>query len=126
MSAPPEDWDQLARRARAALPGAAFNLAETFVSLAERLSKPEKSPYRARLLDEEGYNIWLQRQGGVCAICKAKPVGARLAVDHDHKTMRVRGLLCRQCNTALGSFNDDPSRLRAAVAYLELNQQDPS
>ncbi|MBD5603569.1 MAG: endonuclease VII domain-containing protein [Candidatus Eremiobacteraeota bacterium] len=60
-------------------------------------------------------------QGGRCAICGYIPPDSRprLAVDHDHKTNRVRALLCSNCNTGLGMLDDDPERLRAAAAYLE-------
>jgi hypothetical protein len=52
-------------------------------------------------LDE--YDAMLKSQSGVCAIC-AKPcaTGKRLAVDHNHKTGAVRGLLCSSCNIKLG------------------------
>jgi len=54
-------------------------------------------------------------QGGRCAICGEK---ARLVVDHCHTSGRVRGLLCRRCNVALGGFGDDVGLLRRAVQYL--------
>lgn len=41
------------------------------------------------------------------------------AVDHDHKTGAVRGVLCRSCNIGLGNFRDSPSLLRSAARYLE-------
>jgi len=59
------------------------------------------------------------RQNGHCAICKQKPTGKRgLAVDHCHKTGRVRGLLCHGCNVSLGQFKDDISILNNAIEYL--------
>lgn len=64
----------------------------------------------------EDYNAQLQRQGGVCAICGEKPKNNLLAVDHDHDTGAVRGLLCSPCNRHVGYFE----RHGAAVqAYLE-------
>lgn len=73
----------------------------------------------------EQYQGMAQRQGGLCAICKrpeatkACGVTRELAVDHDHETGAVRGLLCHKCNTLLGSVSDDVSILEAAIAYLE-------
>lgn len=57
-------------------------------------------------------------QDGVCLICTEVPQ-ERLAVDHNHDTMKVRGLLCKQCNYALGQFGDNLAKLRGAVNYLE-------
>ena len=72
-----------------------------------------------RGLSVDDYMAMLESQGGVCAICKLPdPQGIRLSVDHDHVTERVRGLLCRNCNVALGLFKDDPVRIEAARGYL--------
>lgn len=61
----------------------------------------------------------LRSQGGGCALCHRPPrPGKVLHVDHDHETGSVRGLLCFTCNNALGDFEDDPGRLRAAITYL--------
>lgn len=58
----------------------------------------------------------LGNSDGKCAIClKEKP----LCVDHDHETLSVRGLLCYQCNSALGLFYDNVSSLKRAIIYLE-------
>jgi hypothetical protein len=69
------------------------------------------------------YDAILRAQGGVCAICGRRPGKRRFAVDHDHATGEVRGLLCpgseHGCNKGLGFFNDDVELLRRAVAYLE-------
>jgi hypothetical protein len=67
-----------------------------------------------------------------CAICD-QPEGAidphskkprKLAVDHNHVTGAVRALLCTNCNTGLGRFDDSRELLRRAIAYLE--KHDPS
>lgn len=73
----------------------------------------------------EQYDDINERQKGLCAICQ-KPETTkgklRLAVDHDHKTGIVRGLLCNTCNTALGKFYDDVDLLKSAIFYLEKSQ----
>lgn len=68
------------------------------------------------------YATLLERQGGRCAICRARPKSKRLAVDHDHKTGAVRGLLCsgeRGCNKGLlGSAHDSLALIVAAYHYM--------
>ena len=60
----------------------------------------------------------LEKQGHVCALCGDPPGRRRLSVDHDHATGRVRGMLCGRCNTALGSFKDNPELCERAASYL--------
>lgn len=69
----------------------------------------------------EAYDELLAQQEYVCAICKKPPNGKFkfLAVDHDHITGRIRGLLCTTCNLGLGALKDSKNILRAALAYLE-------
>lgn len=68
---------------------------------------------------EEQYLSLFEIQNHRCAICGSERRDYRtLAVDHDHKTGAVRGLLCQDCNMALGQFKDDPEILDAAAAYL--------
>jgi hypothetical protein len=68
----------------------------------------------------EDYDRMMDEQGGACAICKAEcRIGLRLAVDHDHDTGKVRGLLCTHCNQAIGKLHDDPALIRKAADYLE-------
>jgi predicted RecB family nuclease len=50
------------------------------------------------------YDKMLRRQGFACAICRKPDEGRTLFVDHDHATGHIRGLLCRNCNTAAGWF----------------------
>jgi len=67
----------------------------------------------------EEYNKVLEEQEGVCKICKCSDPVRRLAVDHDHATGKVRGLLCNNCNRGLGHLKDDPKILTEAIKYLE-------
>jgi protein-arginine kinase activator protein McsA len=66
------------------------------------------------------YNHIFSLQNGLCAICGKKcKTGQRLAVDHNHKTGKIRGLLCRNCNTGIGFFSDEISLLVNAISYLK-------
>ena len=68
----------------------------------------------------EQYEAMLAAQNRRCAICPQPLEGRRAAhVDHDHKTGRIRGILCTSCNNGLGRFRDDPALLRRAARYLE-------
>jgi hypothetical protein len=70
----------------------------------------------------EDYRAMLAGQGGACAICLGGTNGkGKFHVDHNHTTGAIRGLLCANCNLALGQFKDDPVRLQAAVDYLTRN-----
>jgi hypothetical protein len=69
-------------------------------------------------LSVEDYVAILESQGGVCAYCQAEPGNKSLAVDHDHETGAVRGLLCGPCNTALGRFGDNVDGLLRALDYV--------
>lgn len=70
-------------------------------------------------ISEEDYGSMLTSQGGVCAICGGSPDTRWkiLAVDHDHDTDEVRGLLCMTCNTMLGRLE---KRFDAVMNYLNL------
>ena len=73
-------------------------------------------------MTSEDYNKMVSQQNGLCAICSKPEMSLRykrLSVDHCHKTGEVRGLLCTNCNKALGSFGDSISILKKAIAYLE-------
>ncbi|MEI8051963.1 MAG: endonuclease domain-containing protein [Actinomycetes bacterium] len=64
------------------------------------------------------YEVMLDDQDGGCAICGRPPKTRRLDVDHDHKTGKVRGLLCHRCNRQLPAWITT-DWLAQATAYLE-------
>jgi hypothetical protein len=66
----------------------------------------------------------VEEQGGVCILCGGASPDRALAVDHDHASGSIRGLLCSTCNTGLGAFGDDPELLRRAIAYLDAHARD--
>lgn len=69
-------------------------------------------------LKEDEYATILAHQNGVCAGCYRPPGAIRLAVDHDHKTGRIRGLLCWLCNSAIGTLRDNATAATNLGAYL--------
>lgn len=74
-------------------------------------------------MEWEDYVRMEQEQGGKCKICQQPPPeGTILYVDHCHTTDKVRGLLCRPCNTAVGFLKDNPALALATAKYLEENK----
>ena len=103
-----------------------LNNQETIKRHREKYKEREKENGRARQLRKRGitaeeFNSKLKLQDGKCAICD-RPQDASikfLSIDHDHKTNKLRGLLCSNCNRGIGCFKDDPQLLIAAAAYLK-------
>ena len=69
------------------------------------------------------YDEMVKSRNNKCDICfnseKGKNISDSLCVDHCHKTGKIRGLLCRNCNSALGQFKDSLDNLQSAMLYLE-------
>jgi len=68
----------------------------------------------------EQYNLMLKEQNNMCKICSSEE---KLYIDHDHKTMKIRGLLCNSCNKGLGLFYDSIESIERAIKYLEKNNE---
>jgi len=70
----------------------------------------------------EEYNKMYAVQHGKCLICDAteSTLNHRLAVDHCHTTGKIRGLLCKSCNVALGGFKENIKNLTRAIEYLKV------
>lgn len=91
-------------------------------------SNPERRKATKRKNDLAAYGLTIQdfdallaQQNNSCAICKGPPAGkySVFVVDHDHRTNKVRGLLCSICNMGIGLLKDNVEVLKAAVLYLE-------
>jgi hypothetical protein len=74
-------------------------------------------------LTKEQFDQMFEVQKGLCAICKFDLLKGiyGVAVDHDHVTGKVRGLLCHPCNRGLGQFQDSENLLEQAIHYLRGN-----
>ena len=77
-------------------------------------------------IDINRYEEFLLKQGKVCAICLKPELSKhqsgtlrKLAVDHDHKTGRIRGLLCSRCNNGIGLLGEDIKIFKKAIEYLK-------
>ncbi|MCK9569494.1 endonuclease VII domain-containing protein [Candidatus Pacearchaeota archaeon] len=72
----------------------------------------------------EEFNQIMQKQGSCCAICGYSDQSNKKffpMVDHDHVSGKVRGLLCSNCNQAIGKFKDDITIIESAISYLRRN-----
>jgi hypothetical protein len=84
-----------------------------------------KSTYNINL---DIYNEFLKNQNGLCAVCKKIDPSRDLSVDHDHSCCIgakscgkcIRGLLCSNCNMALGAVSDNAETLKCLIEYLVL------
>jgi hypothetical protein len=95
-----------------------------------RNNRPKIADYKLKVrygISLEDYNGLFKKQNGKCAICKNEETALhsttrqkqKLAVDHCHKTGKVRELLCQDCNRGIAKFREDPIRLQNAIEYLK-------
>lgn len=90
------------------------------------LSQRERNLKHRFSVDLKWYEKQFEKQNYSCAICKSKTnktAGDRefwnFSVDHCHNSGKVRGILCNNCNRALGLFQDNPKLIRKAAEYVE-------
>jgi hypothetical protein len=108
-----------------------YNKSQKRLNSIERYKKSHKGLQNRRRgalsskykITEQRYLEILKKQIGLCAICGSDSPGRRgsknFTVDHDHKTMEVRGLLCHPCNVMLGLAKDSIEVLETAIKYLK-------
>lgn len=88
-----------------------------------RKREQQSIAYFQRLANRYGVSVdylleMRARQNNACALCDRSGEVARLVLDHDHETGRVRGWLCMPCNTGLGRLGDNSAGLMRALLYL--------
>lgn len=95
--------------------------------LAERRAKnPEETKRKTRQynlqcihgITLEDFDVMLAKSGGRCELCK-EIFQFTPQIDHCHTTGKIRGLLCKTCNTGLGKFQDSVEQLQKAIQYLQ-------
>lgn len=102
----------------------------------ERSQSPRRNTaghimHPSKLLTYQEYRVLVGKQEGLCKICCSfvgllRGVGRgnnSLVVDHEHKTTKVRGLLCGNCNTAIGLLQDSPEICEKTGQYLRETKQ---
>lgn len=92
-----------------------------------KIRRLEKLKYYYKFSQEE-YDIMLLAQGGVCAICKSdnprcNKKSKHFQIDHCHKTGKVRGLLCSNCNRGIGLLGDSIEIIERVMSYLNKEQK---
>lgn len=88
-----------------------------------RKANPDKLRYYKILanygITRDVFMAMVTAQNSLCAICGKEFRPALFVVDHDHKTKKIRGLLCSNCNHGLGKFLEEPIILNSAITYLK-------
>ncbi len=104
---------------------AAYTTAKLADPIAFKRMQKDRNLRYARGVTLDEIEALIERQGGLCAICRGPLYGGSkpYSVDHDHsiegKRESIRGALCNRCNLLLGHAKDDPKLLRNAAFYLE-------
>lgn len=98
------------------------------VRIRQKKSANLKSNYGITLDD---FNMMVAEQNNKCSGCRyvfamdENGVFGEACLDHDHTTNKPRGILCKQCNAALGSVKENPETLRRLMAYLDSDRTKP-
>lgn len=138
----PEAQREIAKRARegrkekAAAEQKAWRLKNPEKVAAARLLNAARPEYKRRKMGErlkkygitvEAFEAMASLQNNKCGICETDNPGInkRWSVDHDHVTDAVRGLLCQNCNLALGQVGDDITILEKMIDYLKRHKNGP-
>lgn len=90
-----------------------------------KVKRSEDSRLKRYGITAEEFRGLLEKQGGRCACCsRGLDLGKHTHVDHDHSDGRIRGILCRECNVAIGLCHDSLERVMALYLYLLNAQKD--
>lgn len=104
-----------------------FRFANTQQNKRHKICSACRNIHRKIIRDanREEYDSLLEKQNYSCAICgiTAEEIDKKLIVDHNHETLKVRGLLCWRCNSGLGFFKDNQIHLAMAIEYLVRNDE---
>jgi hypothetical protein len=93
----------------------------------EKLKRDKEAVRKMKLkakwgLTIDAFNEMLEKQNHKCAICLTDNWGTpNAAVDHNHETGKIRGLLCRRCNIVLGMYEDNLDLFQKSISYLKQN-----
>ena len=100
----------------------AWHAADPLKEIRHMLPKPNIAVnchlQRRYCMTEQDYISKCKAQNECCALCNER---AQLYVDHDHKTGKFRGLICNDCNLAIGKVKENVETLKAMIEYLEAN-----
>lgn len=102
--------------------------------MARHPRKRRAADFKARYgIGAAEYQAMFDQQKGLCLICEKPETSLNqltheprlLSVDHCHDTGKVRGLLCKRCNTGIGAFEEDPDLMKAAIRYIRRHKPKP-
>lgn len=100
--------------------GKSYELAQKFIKW-RKVKRKQYHYLRNYNIDLKELSRLKVEQNNSCAICSKVFTDKKPHLDHNHYTMKIRGLLCNNCNLGLGNFKDSVSNLENAIKYLRKN-----